>query len=195
MELVLASASPRRKQLLEQIGVSCQIRPVDICEAVQPGESPHAYVERLALEKAQTCMDLLNRSEVVVLGSDTAVVVDNHILGKPVDEEDAVRMLTQLSGRTHQVMTSVGLVSTTQKQVEVVVTDVRFREISEAEIRAYWQTGEPADKAGSYGIQGLAAVFVEQMKGSYSAVVGLPLAETAQMLSKAGVPVWQTEQI
>ncbi len=195
MELVLASASPRRKQLLEQIGVSCQIRPVDICEAVQPGESPHAYVERLALEKALTCMDLLNRSEVVVLGSDTAVVVDNHILGKPVDEEDAVRMLSQLSGRTHQVMTSVGLVSTTQKQVEVVVTDVCIREISEAEIRAYWQTGEPADKAGSYGIQGLAAVFVEQMKGSYSAVVGLPLAETAQMLSKAGVPVWQTEQI
>lgn len=195
MELVLASASPRRKQLLEQIGVSCQIRPVDICEAVQPGESPHAYVERLALEKALTCMDLLNRSEVVVLGSDTAVVVDDHILGKPVDEEDAVRMLSQLSGRTHQVMTSVGLVSTTQKQVEVVVTDVRFREISEAEIRAYWQTGEPVDKAGSYGIQGLAAVFVEQMKGSYSAVVGLPLAETAQMLSKAGVPVWQTEQI
>lgn len=188
-ELILASASPRRRELLTQIGVACRCCPVDIDETPQPDEPARAYVERLALEKARVC--LRQNPEAVVLGSDTSVVVDGQILGKPVDEEDAVRMLKLLSGREHQVMTAVAVVDRTRQRVETVTTDVAFIELDEARCRAYWHTGEPCDKAGAYGIQGLGAVLVKGIKGSYSAVVGLPLMQTAALLQQFDIPVWQ----
>jgi septum formation protein len=188
-ELILASASPRRRELLTQIGVACRCCPVDIDETPQPDEPARVYVERLALEKAREC--LRQNPEAVVLGSDTSVVVDGQILGKPVDEEDAVRMLKLLSGREHQVMTAVAVVDRTRQRVETVTTDVAFIELDEARCRAYWHTGEPCDKAGAYGIQGLGAVLVKGIKGSYSAVVGLPLMQTAALLQQFDIPVWQ----
>lgn len=193
MNLILASASPRRKALLEQIGVQCQVSPVDICEVPHTGEAASTYVERLAIEKAQCCFKLVSE-ESVVLGADTTVVVDGVIMGKPEDQEDAIRTLLSLSGRTHQVITAVAVVTAEQTQSVVVETDVRFKSLTREECLAYWCTGEPADKAGSYGIQGYGAIFVEEIKGSYSAVVGLPLAETAAMLKQVDVPVWQSEQ-
>lgn len=188
-ELILASASPRRRELLTQIGIACRCCPVDIDETPQPDEPAQAYVERLALEKARVCLQ--QNPEAVVLGSDTSVVVDGQILGKPVDEEDAVRMLKLLSGREHQVMTAVAVVDGTRQRVETVTTDVAFIELDEARCRAYWRTGEPCDKAGAYGIQGLGAVLVKGIKGSYSAVVGLPLMQTAALLQQFDIPVWQ----
>ncbi|WP_299180891.1 nucleoside triphosphate pyrophosphatase [uncultured Neptuniibacter sp.] len=193
MNLILASASPRRKALLEQIGVQCQVSPVDICEVPLAGEAASTYVERLAIEKARCCFKL-GSEESVVLGADTTVVVDGVIMGKPEDQEDAIRTLLSLSGRTHQVITAVAVVTAEQTQSVVVETDVRFKSLTREECLAYWCTGEPADKAGSYGIQGYGAIFVEEIKGSYSAVVGLPLAETAAMLKQVDVPVWQSEQ-
>jgi septum formation protein len=194
VDLILASASPRRKALLSQIGVRFAVQPVDICEAVKVNEKPEDYVSRLALEKALACFQ---RTEglLPVLGSDTTVVVDGEILGKPRSEEDAVATLMALSGREHQVLTAVAVVNAEQSLYSVVITNVKFKTLTEQECRSYWATGEPADKAGSYGIQGLGAVFVEQIHGSYSSVVGLPLAETAQMLSDVGVPIWQTDQL
>ncbi|MBV0933059.1 Maf family protein [Marinobacterium weihaiense] len=188
-ELILASASPRRRELLHQIGVRFRCAPVDIDETPQTGECPQAYVERLALGKAQACQ--AQHPGAVVLGSDTSVVVDAQILGKPIDEADAVRMLMQLSGRRHQVMTAVALVKAGRQEVETVVTQVDFAELDEARCRAYWQTGEPCDKAGAYGIQGLGAVLVTSIEGSYSAVVGLPLQQTAALLQAFDIPVWE----
>ncbi len=188
-ELILASASPRRRELLSQIGVSFHCCPVDIDETPQPEEPAQAYVERLALEKAAVCRQL--NSEAVVLGSDTSVVVDGQILGKPVDEADAVRMLLLLSGRRHQVMTAVAVVDGERQRVETVITEVMFVELDEARCRDYWRTGEPCDKAGAYGIQGLGAVLVRCIEGSYSAVVGLPLMQTAALLQQFDIPVWQ----
>lgn len=189
-KLVLASASPRRKELLQQIGVDFQIAPVDICEDVHEGEHAETYVKRLALEKAQVCL-AQREYPCTVLGSDTTVVCDGVILGKPADEDDAVAMLLRLSGKKHQVMTAVAVVNAEQSLCSVVITEVQFKPLSEAECRRYWATGEPADKAGAYGIQGLGAVFVEHMSGSYSAVVGLPLKETAELLHKVGIEIWQ----
>ncbi|GAA0689478.1 Maf family protein [Marinobacterium maritimum] len=188
-ELILASASPRRRELLSQIGVPFRCCPVDIDETPQPEEPAQAYVERLALEKAVACRQL--NPAAVVLGSDTSVVVDGRILGKPVDEADAVRMLMMLSGRRHQVMTAVAVVDEQRQRVETVTTDVAFIELDEARCRAYWRTGEPCDKAGAYGIQGLGAVLVRGIEGSYSAVVGLPLMQTAALLQQFDIPVWQ----
>lgn len=188
-ELILASASPRRRELLAQIGVSFRCCPVDIDETPQPEESAQAYVERLALEKAEVCRQL--HPDAVVLGSDTSVVVDGRILGKPVDEADAVRMLMLLSGRQHQVMTAVAVVDEQRQRVETVTTEVAFIELDEARCRAYWRTGEPCDKAGAYGIQGLGAVLVRGIEGSYSAVVGLPLMQAAALLQQFDIPVWQ----
>ncbi|SHL13723.1 Maf family protein [Phytopseudomonas punonensis] len=190
--LYLASASPRRSELLTQIGVPFVTRVVPIDEAPLPGEAPAAYVERLALAKAQATFDTLDdRDSAVVLGSDTAVVLDGRILGKPVDRDDALATLTALSGREHHVLTAVALVSEARSASRVVVSSVRFKALSQTQIEAYWATGEPCDKAGSYGIQGLAAVFVSQMQGSYSAVVGLPLCETAELLAEFAIPCWQ----
>lgn len=191
--LYLASASPRRRELLAQIGVSFTTHVVPIDETPQPGEAPAAYVERLALAKAQAALGTLDdRRDAVVLGSDTAVVLDGRILGKPVDREDALATLAALSGREHQVLTAVALVSDARGEARVVTSTVRFKALDRTQLEAYWATGEPRDKAGSYGIQGLAAVFVSQMQGSYSAVVGLPLCETAELLAQFAIPCWQT---
>lgn len=191
--LYLASASPRRRELLTQIGVAFVTRVQPIDETPQPAEAPAAYVERLALAKAQAVLATLDgRHAAVVLGSDTAVVLDGRILGKPVDREDGLATLAALAGREHQVLTAVALVSATRAEARVVSSTVRFKPLTQAQIEAYWATGEPCDKAGSYGIQGLAAVFVSQMQGSYSAVVGLPLCETAELLAQFAIPCWQT---
>ncbi|MBN1007752.1 Maf family protein [Amphritea pacifica] len=189
-QLVLASASPRRAELLQQIGVSCSVRPVDIPEVVGPGEQPQQFVARLAREKA--CAGLADAAEgAIVLGADTVVVSDGMILGKPVNREDALVMLQQLSGSRHRVMTAVAVTNRERILSQVVTTEVEFRTLSRAQCERYWDTGEPCDKAGAYGIQGLGAVFVASINGSYSAVVGLPLAETAALLEKFGIPVWQ----
>ncbi|WP_415885454.1 Maf family protein [Neptuniibacter sp. QD37_6] len=193
MELILASASPRRKALLDQIGVQCSVKPVDICEDVRDAELAVDYVERLAIEKAQVCFDLTDGSKAV-LGSDTTVVFDGRIMGKPADQDEAIETLQRLSGNTHQVLTAVAVVTAEQTRSVVVTTNVSFRPISLAECEAYWRSGEPQDKAGSYGIQGFGAVFVEEIKGSYSAVVGLPLTETAEMLVQTGIRIWHLEE-
>mgnify|MGYP006177931117 FL=1 len=191
--LYLASGSPRRRELLTQIAVPflTQIAPID--ENALPGESPIAYVERLARAKAQAGLAALSdTADAVVLGADTAVVLDGRILGKPADRDDALATLSALSGRSHQVLTAVALVSRERLESRVVTSQVTFRALSQAEIEAYWASGEPQDKAGCYGIQGLAAVFVSQLQGSYSAVVGLPLCETAALLAEFAIPCWQS---
>nr|WP_256835536.1 Maf family protein [Pseudomonas oleovorans] len=191
-ELFLASASPRRRELLAQIAVPCVTQIASIDENPLPAEPAAAYVERLAREKARAgLLALGGRKDAVVLGADTAVVLDGRILGKPEDFAESRAMLQALSGRSHQVMTAVALVSGDREAARVVSSEVSFRPISEAEIEAYWASGEPCDKAGSYGIQGLAAVFVNRLQGSYSAVVGLPLCETAELLGEFGIACWQ----
>jgi len=182
--LVLASASPRRRELLGVLGVEFTVAPADIDESVQPGELPQAYVRRMALSKARAVHAVAD--EGVVLGSDTAVVIGDRILGKPADRDDAVAMLSELSGRTHRVMSAVALLDVGGCGEALSMTDVTFRNISVAEAEAYWDTGEPADKAGAYGIQGFGAVFVSEIRGSYSGVVGLPLFETAALLEERG---------
>ena len=190
-DLILASASPRRQELLVQIGVRFTVQPMNIDESVQPGELPDTYVRRMALEKAQAGWQRVGQSaELPVLGADTAVILDDEILGKPENEADAVRMLLALSGREHQVISGVALVNAQTQRVQSVTTQVRFRTLTKSDCLRYWQTGEPADKAGAYGIQGFAAIFIDGIEGSYSSVVGLPLAETADMLEQVGVPVW-----
>ncbi|MEH6473116.1 MAG: Maf family protein [Halopseudomonas sp.] len=189
--LVLASRSPRRRELLTQIGVKFECASADIDESLRDGETPAQYVSRLALEKAQAVA--INFPDHWVLGSDTTVVCDAQVLGKPTDKTDAVAMLQQLSGRRHQVMTAVALVQGERQRSLRVSTDVVFKSLSQAECERYWDTGEPQDKAGSYGIQGLGAVFVERVEGSYSAVVGLPLQEIAELLQQLGMPIWQRD--
>ncbi|MEN0107383.1 MAG: Maf family protein [Pseudomonas sp.] len=190
--LYLASGSPRRRELLTQIGVAFSILAAPIDESVLPGETAEAYVQRLALAKARAGLaTLADSSAAVVLGADTAVVVDGQILGKPVDQADALAMLQLLSGREHQVLTSVALASGQRSEVQLIASTVQFRPISSVEAQTYWASGEPQDKAGGYAIQGLGAVFVSGMRGSYSAVVGLPLCETAALLADFGIPCWQ----
>jgi septum formation protein len=190
--LYLASGSPRRRELLTQIGVAFSTLAAPIDESVLPGEAADLYVQRLALAKAQTGLATLsNPADAVVLGADTAVVVDGQILGKPVDQADALAMLQLLSGREHQVLTAVALANDQRSDVRLISSAVHFRQISSSEAHTYWASGEPQDKAGGYAIQGLAAVFVNGMRGSYSAVVGLPLCETAALLAEFGIPCWQ----
>ncbi|HEX7029844.1 MAG TPA: Maf family protein [Gammaproteobacteria bacterium] len=190
--LILASASPRRRELLAQVGIACEAHPVDLDETVDPGETPAAYVERLALAKARVCRDLATTpDDAIFLGADTAVVVDGEILGKPRDREDAFSMLRRLSGREHEVLTAVALVRGGREAVRVSISRVGFADVSEAAIAAYWETGEPADKAGAYGIQGRAAAFIHHVSGSYSGVVGLPLFETVEMLGEFGMDAWE----
>ena len=185
--LCLASASPRRKALLASIGVAVEVMPSDVDETPLKGESAQTYVERLASAKAQAAV---SRTALPVLGSDTAVVIDDQILGKPIDEHDAAVILKKLSGRRHNVLTAVAVAGPKGVLSCCVTTVVKMRVISQQEIADYWQTGEPVDKAGGYAIQGLAAVFVEEIKGSHSAVVGLPLYETTRLLCQQGVPIW-----
>ena len=184
-ELILASASPRRRELLEQIGLVSQIIPADINESRLPNEKPDDYVLRLSMEKARAVAAL--HHELPVLAADTAVVLENQVFGKPADAADAHDMLTRMSGNSHEVLTGTAIVYNDIEEALLVRTVVRFRQLSETEITAYCQSGEPAGKAGSYAIQGLGALLVSNINGSYSNVVGLPLKETAQLLEKAGI--------
>lgn len=184
MDFILASASPRRAALLEGLGLRFHVRPQDIDESQRPGESARVFVSRLACSKALAGATGAGRP---VLGADTVVVIDDRVLGKPVDAADGLDMLQRLSGRWHQVMTAVAVVCGTQQHEALSVSDVCFRPITEAEARAYWQTGEPLDKAGGYAIQGIGGMFVAELRGSYSGVVGLPLYETVNLLAAFGI--------
>lgn len=187
--LILASASPRRRELLTQIGVSFEVVIHDFDERVITGETPVEYVCRLARAKAAAVASNARVTlDHAVLGADTIVVVEEHILGKPLDEQDAHRMLSLLSGREHEVMSAVCVCRGEQSALELSRTKVRFRSLSAAEIAAYWSSGEPQGKAGAYAVQGLGALFIESLQGSYSGVVGLPIFETARLLSMFGIP-------
>ena len=188
-ELLLASGSPRRRELLEQIGVPTARLLCSVDEQVRPGEAPVDYVERVTRDKIRAAIQAAPGR--VVLAADTAAVLGDRILGKPVDRADALQMLSALSAAEHVVMTAVAVGCDQRIELVRVDTRVRFRALQADEIAAYWDTGEPADKAGSYGIQGLGAIFVERIEGSYSAVVGLPLQETATLLKSFGIPCWQ----
>jgi septum formation protein len=185
--LVLASASPRRRELLIQIGVRHRVLAVDLDESRLPGETLEDFVQRLAMDKALAGWQALPAvARAAVLGADTLVVLDGEPLGKPADRDDALTMLARLSGRSHEVLTAVALV-TPEARVRLSRSRVTFRATSAAERLAYWDSGEPADKAGGYGIQGLGAIFVAHLEGSYSGVMGLPLFETAELLVEAGI--------
>ena len=187
--LRLASASPRRRQLLDLIGVPHVVTPADIDETPRPGERPDHYVMRLAIGKSNATWQ--RQRDLPVLGADTTVVVDDQILGKPESEDDALRMLGRLSGRIHVVHTGIALRAADGREfMSISSTQVQFAHLSESQMRAYWASGEPQGKAGAYAIQGLGAVFVSNISGSYTGVMGLPLYETAEMLRAAGVPVW-----
>ena len=186
--LYLASLSPRRHELLLQIGVHHEIIRVDVDESQRPGESPSDYVLRLASAKAGEGRNSVSAHHLPrpVLGADTAVVIDGEILGKPKDKRDAGEMLSRLSARTHRVLTGVALATETI-DIRLSESRVTFCKLATIDIERYWRSGEPADKAGSYGIQGVGALFVERIEGSYSGVVGLPLFETAELLREAGI--------
>lgn len=184
----LASMSPRRRELLAQIGVAHVVAAADIDESVLPQERPPDYVMRMARAKA---LAVRARSAALpVLAADTTVVIDELICGKPQHEAAALAMLERLSGRTHQVLTAVVLAGDSGLASRMSASEVRFRALSRAECLAYWRSGEPRDKAGGYAVQGRGAVFVAHLSGSYSGVMGLPLFETAELLASAGVPVW-----
>lgn len=188
--IYLASNSPRRRELLDQIGVTHHVLQVEVDEAARPGEAAAALAQRLALAKARAGRARLPREDgKPVLGADTVVVVGERILGKPRDRADALAMLGALSGRSHDVLSAVALVEHDREQVALSRSIVRFRTIAANEAAAYWATDEPGDKAGAYAVQGLAAIFIEELVGSYSGVMGLPLFETAQLLSEFGIDV------
>lgn len=192
-QLLLASASPRRSDLLKQMGVSFEVLAVDIDESRRGDESPLEYVSRLALEKAQAGFQR-QAGQLPSLGADTVVVFDGQIFGKPRDQGHAEKMLMTLSGKVHSVFTAVAIDNGLGTALAVSETLVEFRTISQSECLIYWQTGEPEGKAGAYAIQGRGGIFVEKLEGSYSGVVGLPLAETEQLLNKFSVPLWNSSQ-
>ena len=187
VRLVLASASPRRRELLDQLGVQYSSHPADIDETRSPGEAPADYVQRMAREKAQAVAAQYPGPATVVLAADTTVLIDDDVLGKPRDHFDGLAMLARLSGRSHSVMTAVCLHSTAGISCELVATQVEFIQLSRDICESYLATDEPWDKAGGYGIQGLAGAFVRAIHGSYSNVVGLPLGETWQLLRAHGI--------
>lgn len=183
--IYLASRSPRRRELLQQMAVDFAVISAQTDESVQPDETPKNYVQRIAREKAQAGLSSLNGLETrPVLAADTAVIVDGQIFGKPVNDGDARRMLKQLSTKTHQVMTAVALAFNGDIKQALSVSEVRFASLSEADIDWYLATGEGQDKAGSYAVQGLAALFIEEIRGSYSGIMGLPVWETGQLLKQ-----------
>ncbi|MDG1944756.1 MAG: Maf family protein [Halioglobus sp.] len=185
--LVLASSSPRRKELLNQLGVEYLCDPAEIDESQWAGESPQDYVQRMALEKAGAVAVRYRIKEVAILAADTTVVIDNHVLGKPRDHVDALSILARLSGRTHRVLTAVCLLDATDIRSDLVATDVEFATLDREICEAYLATEEPWDKAGAYAIQGLGGAFVCTINGSYSNVVGLPLYQTWQLLNSIGL--------
>lgn len=186
-QIILASASPRRSELLKQIGVRHKVCVADIDETPLPHEDPEAYVQRVAAEKSAFCRAVLQH-DLPVLSADTSVVCDGLILGKPENEQHAVEILSLLSGRTHQVYSAVSLRGDQHWQA-ISLSHVSFRSLTRAEMIGYWRTGEPCDKAGAYAIQGLGSVFIESITGSFSGVMGLPLFETAQLLALQGIKV------
>lgn len=199
-KIYLASKSPRRRELLRQIGVEFEllmlrndtVRGPDVTELVLPGEEPIDYVARVAREKAAFAWSMVQTRRLTVrpvLAADTTVTLDGEILGKPADKAEAIAMLERLSGRTHQVLTSIAVHHLNLIEQVTQVSQVRFADLSAASIKAYCATQEPYDKAGGYGIQGMAALFVEHIDGSHSGIMGLPLYETATLLRKAGIPL------
>lgn len=185
--LFLASTSPRRRELLQQIGLAFSVLKVDVDESLREGERPADYVVRLAREKAEAGLAQVDGG--VVVAADTTVVIGDEVLGKPASEVEAFAMWQRLSGRMHQVLTGVAVGDARHIDAVMVSTQVHFRTISQAEMEAYWRSGEPRDKAGGYAIQGLGAIFVDAIEGSYSNVVGLPLSETAAVLNRFGIRV------
>lgn len=202
--LVLASASPRRHELLGRLGAPFEVRVADVDETMRAGERPADLVRRLAVDKARAGLAAAPESDVVVVGADTVVTIDLEVLGKPVDGADAARMLRRLSGRTHRVLTGVAVArrrtvaprsadpavvvgAATSLDVEVVVTDVVFEDLADADVAWYVATGEPLDKAGAYALQGAGAVLVREVRGSPDNVIGLPLATTRRLLAAAGI--------
>jgi septum formation protein len=188
--VILASASPRRRELLMMAGIDFRVEAADIDESVQPGEAPATYVQRLAVEKAQAVWARYKSGDdsgdpITVLGADTTVVCDGELLGKPVDQADARRMLRALAGRTHQVLTGVAAITRKATVSEVEITQVFFDLIGEEELVRYLASGEPMDKAGAYGIQGYAARWIPRIEGCYFNVVGLPLARTMAVMARA----------
>jgi septum formation protein len=199
-KIYLASKSPRRRELLRQVGVDFELllvrsdplRGPDVTEEPHPDEDPHLYVARVASEKGAFAWKVLQQRRQPlrpVLAADTTVTIDGLILGKPQSPDEAIEMLERLSGRTHQVLTSVAVHCSDVAEQITQVSNVRFARLAPAAIKAYCATPEPYDKAGGYGIQGLAAVFVEHIEGSHSGIMGLPLFETANLLRKAGLPL------
>ncbi len=190
--IYLASRSPRRAELLQQIGIDFHILPTDIDESARAGETPEAYVVRLAAEKAGACRESLKVSDTAnlpILAADTTVSIDGLILGKPENDQDAAVMLKALSGRWHDVHTGLAIASDKGLETALSTTRVEMAVLSERAIAAYIASGEPRDKAGAYGIQGLAGTFIRRIEGSYSGVMGLPIFETAVLLKNAGVDV------
>ena len=183
-QFYLASTSPRRREILQTLGIDFDVIMVDTDETPIDGESPEELVLRLAIAKANAAANA-----EIVLAADTVVVLGDRTLGKPRDAGDAIEMLLELSGRSHRVLTGVALKTANGTQAVLSSTDVRFREIDQDEAAAYWQSGEPRDKAGAYGIQGLGGLFVESINGSYSGVMGLPVFETVELLKSAGIEV------
>lgn len=193
-ELILASASPRRKQLLRQLGITFKIMPQNIVERPELGEAPEKFVERMADEKAMSALGNLMGNNIVVLASDTIIVCDGRVLGKPKNKSEGIKMLRSLSDKSHRVLSAVTLASSTRQKSVLSDTTVIFRDISEIEAEYYWESGEPAGKAGGYAIQGVGSVFVQSIKGSYSGVMGLPLFETAQLFREFGIQYWRPMQ-
>lgn len=190
IDLILASASPRRAQLLRQIGARFAIQPANIDENQHPGESVTLYVQRMAREKAETIAHKQLANGLPVLGADTTVVLDNRIFPKPTDKTTALATLRALSGRSHRVLSAIAVVAEGHTELRLSETFVRFRNIEEQEYERYWSTGEPQGKAGAYAIQGLGAVFVEGITGSYSGVVGLPLMQTFELFERFNIACW-----
>ena len=191
--ITLASASPRRRELLRQIGVRHEVCAADVDETPAAAEDPADYVRRVAAAKAEAVW--ARDAARPVLAADTAVVLGAELYAKPADLNDGLRMLRALSGRTHQVLTAVAVRSAGGLQAALSVSEVTFRPLSEAECLHYWASGEPAGKAGGYAIQGLAATFIRHLSGSYSGVMGLPLAETATLLAAARVRLWNSGEV
>ena len=185
--VILASASPRRAELLERMRIPFEVVPSRIDESVRPGENFELYVGRMAREKAAACQT----PGRIILAADTIVEIDGRILGKPANREAGIEMLRTLSGREHRVLTAVAVTDGDQTLTECVTVRVWFTSIGEREAQAYWDSGEAADKAGGYGIQGIGGIFASSIEGSYSAVVGLPLAQTERLLTRIGVDTWR----
>ncbi len=198
--LILASQSPRRKELLTQLGYKFSCQSADVDESILANESPQAYVQRVATAKAQAIFTQLapvQQANSVVLAADTSVIVEQSILGKPQHFQDFETMFAALSNREHTVLTAISAQNYHQLTTKLISTKVFFKRLTTAEIQAYWQTGEPQDKAGGYGIQGLGGQFITRIEGSYSAVVGLPLYETVELLTQFGLvnPMLLTKEV